>query len=173
MKIYLIGMPGSGKSTIGRPLAESLNIPFFDLDDIIEKEEGLLVREIFTQKGEDFFRELERSCLHKISNDFSDFVLSTGGGTPCYFNNMEYMKQSGKIVFLDIQIADLAVRLQKEGLKKRPLLKDYNTLESLENYLATTLSKRKIYFLKSDIQVKVEDKSPLEIIHLISSEIKS
>ena len=173
MKIYLIGMPGSGKSTIGSPLAESLGVPFFDLDYIIEQEEGMLVRDIFAAKGENYFRELERHWLETTSGIHSDFVLSTGGGTPCFFENITFMKDNGKVVYLDIDMSTLAERLQKEGLKLRPLLREYTTTEALKTYLLNTYSKRSAFFEKAHMHVNVKSESPHQVVNKIISSIKN
>lgn len=173
MKIYLIGMPGSGKSTIGRPLAERLSIPFFDLDSIIEQEEGMAVRDIFATKGENYFRELERHWLEKTSDSYADFVLSTGGGTPCFFENMKFMKENGEVIYLETDISTLAERLQKEGLKLRPLLKEYTTTESLKTYLMKTYSKRNIFFEKADFLINSKNESPHQVVNKIFSYIKN
>lgn len=152
MKIFLVGMPGSGKSTLGKLLAEKLRTPFFDLDEVIEQEEGAPVRQIFKGKGEAYFREKERDYLKSITNAHPAFVLATGGGAPCFFDNMQYMKEQGKVVFLNIPIEVLALRLQNEGLARRPLLKDFSSRKQLETYLGTTLEKRISFYGQAAVQ---------------------
>lgn len=115
MKIFLVGMPGSGKSSVGKLLAESLRIPFIDLDTIIEKEAGRAIREIFSTQGEARFRELERDALLKVISEKDRFIVATGGGAPCFFDNLEHMKKNGKVVFLDLPMSTIAQRLQNEG----------------------------------------------------------
>lgn len=165
-------MPGSGKSTIGKPLAEYLKVPFVDLDHIIEEQEGALVREIFSQKGETYFRAAEQRYLQKTASTYADFVLSTGGGTPCYFDNIDFMKSRGKVVFLDIEVAILSERLQKEGLQKRPLLKEYTSTPALEQHLQNTLSQRKPFYTKADLQIKILKQSPAKLAEKIIHDLK-
>ncbi len=156
MKIFLVGMPGSGKSSVGKLLAASLNIPFIDLDTVIEEVAGTAIREIFNTNGEAYFRELERDSLLKTASGNDQFVMATGGGAPCFFDNMDHMKQQGKIVFLDVPMATIAKRLQNEGLAVRPLLKDFSTLEKLEAHLMETFRKRVDFYNKADIRIKAD-----------------
>lgn len=153
MKIFLVGMPGSGKSSVGKLLAESLRIPFIDLDTIIEKEAGRAIREIFSTQGEARFRELERDALLKVISEKDRFIVATGGGAPCFFDNLEHMKKNGKVVFLDLPMSTIAQRLQNEGLAVRPLLKDFFTLEKLEAHLMATFDKRSKYYRQADIRI--------------------
>lgn len=156
MKLFLVGMPGSGKSTVGKLLADSLDMPFIDLDKVIEQEEGTTIREIFNAKGESYFRDQERNTLHKVVSSNDRFVLATGGGVPCFFDNMDFMKRQGKVIFMDIPVAALAKRLQNEGLAIRPLLKDFSTLDRLEEHLFNTFSKRKIFYIQADFQIEAD-----------------
>lgn len=156
MKIFLVGMPGSGKSTVGKLLADSLDMPFIDLDKVIEQEEGTTIREIFNVKGESYFRDQERNTLHKVVSSNDRFVLATGGGVPCFFDNMDFMKRQGKVIFMDIPVAALAKRLQNEGLAIRPLLKDFSTLDRLEEHLFNTFSKRRTFYIQADFQIEAD-----------------
>ena len=99
MKIFLIGLPGSGKSTIGKSLALELSYPFIDLDLDIEKAEGRTIKQIFKQMHEGYFRQLESKALKKYCQSQDSFVMATGGGAPCFFDNMEQINQAGKSVF--------------------------------------------------------------------------
>ena len=131
MRIFLTGMPGSGKSTSGKMLADKLDYPFVDLDNVIEAREGTTISSIFEQKGEDYFRKLESESLKLTIEANQKLVLSTGGGTPCFLDNLELMKNYGKVIFLDIPLKVLAERLQKEI--HRPLLQtDKELNERLE-----------------------------------------
>jgi shikimate kinase len=121
MKIFLIGLPGCGKTTLGKQVAAKLNVPFLDLDTEIEKAEGKSVKEIFAQYGENSFREKESACLRSLTSSDKNFVLATGGGAPCFFDNMDLMNKSGITVFLNVPLDEIARRLQKTDLKKRPL----------------------------------------------------
>lgn len=148
---------------MGRPLAELLKTPFLDLDQIIETEEGAAITQIFSSKGEGYFRELEAQHLEKTTSTYSGFVLATGGGTPCFFENLDFMRTQGKVVFLDIEIADVVERFQKEGLEKRPLLKTYTTNSALQQYLQNTLDQRIFFYNKADFRIQISGKSPDEL----------
>src|SRR5215216_5287440 len=107
MKIYLIGMPGSGKTTLGKQIAEDLGFPFIDLDTEIENREGKSISEIFSHKGEDHFRVLESTLLKELSSSSHNVVIATGGGAPCYFGGMETMNATGLTVFIDVPLDDI------------------------------------------------------------------
>mgnify|MGYP002519721885 CR=1 FL=1 len=100
IRIFLIGYMGAGKTTLGKAFARAMGLTFVDLDWYIEERFHKTVRQIFTERGEDGFRELEKRMLHE-AGEFEDVVISVGGGTPCFFDNMEYMNQAGETVFLD------------------------------------------------------------------------
>lgn len=122
MKIFLIGLPGSGKSTLGRQLARQRNSEFIDLDQEIEKQIGLPVPEIFRQYGEMFFRKQESQTLRDLSEKYSHFVMATGGGAPMFFENMKFMNATGTTVFLDVPVEEVASRILKSNRNDRPLL---------------------------------------------------
>jgi len=122
MKIYLIGLPGSGKSTLGRQLSKQLNIPFIDLDTAIEQREGKAVKDIFKQKGEDYFRKIESETLKRMSEGLPDFIMATGGGAPIFFDNMEFMNDFGQTVFLDVPARVISERILNADKEERPLL---------------------------------------------------
>jgi len=120
MKIYLVGMPGSGKTTLGKKLAEKLILPFVDLDVEIENREGKTITNIFAQQGEDYFRLVESTLLREWAASSQSFVMATGGGAPCFHNGMNVINESGLSVFLDLDIVALVKRLKSAN--DRPLL---------------------------------------------------
>ncbi|MDN5212593.1 shikimate kinase [Fulvivirgaceae bacterium BMA12] len=138
MKIFLIGMPGSGKSSLGKQLAESLELPFIDLDDIIIKNEELNIPEIFSKFGEDYFRIKERKALHGVNQIFQEFVMATGGGAPCFFDNMAYINENGISIFIDVAPHIIAKRMTASEIEERPLfsnVKHHELAEELDNKL--------------------------------------
>lgn len=145
-----MGMPASGKSTIGKFVARQLGLGFFDLDAIIVETEGVPITQIFESHGEDYFRILEQSCLQKFISEHKNFLLATGGGTPCFFDNMELMNNNGVTIFLNVDISDLYKKLSAKGIQKRPLLKDKSE-EHLFEELKSKYEQRKGFYLKSKI----------------------
>ena len=103
-KIFIVGMPGSGKSTMARYLCSQTNFKYLDLDEEIEKKTQMTVKEIFENKDENYFRSLETDLLEEIIQKENSFILATGGGTPCFNNNMEIMNKNGSTIFLNISI---------------------------------------------------------------------
>ena len=141
--IFLIGFMGSGKSHWGRKLADILNVPFVDLDADIVSYAGMSISDIFAEQGETGFRELERERLHALmSGQFC--VVATGGGTPCFFDNMDQMNASACTIFLDVPVEVLAKRLSGE-MQKRPLLANL-TPEQLPEFIGRMLEKRIPYY---------------------------
>src|SRR6185436_11929356 len=114
MKIFFIGFMGSGKTHWGRLLSQKLNIPFFDLDEQISSHENMPINDIFTTKGEEYFRLLEKDTLHIITESHDSFVMACGGGTPCYFNNIEFMNKTGTSVWINTPVDLLHERLLKD-----------------------------------------------------------
>jgi shikimate kinase len=137
---------GAGKTTLGKAFARELGLTFVDLDWYIEERFHKTVRQIFTERGEDGFRELEKRMLHE-AGDFEDVVISVGGGTPCFFDNMEYMNQAGETVFLNVDVKVLFRRL-KVAKQQRPLLVDKND-EELMAFIVEVLQKRLHFYEKA------------------------
>lgn len=164
MKIYLIGMPGSGKSTLGRKLAKELLLEFVDLDHEIETREGKIIKEIFAMKGEDYFRQIESEVLLEWSASSISFVMATGGGTPCFYNGLEIINVTGLSIFLDVPISQLLSRLEKKT--DRPLLSATDKRE-MEDKLVALRSSRLTVYQQANITVENPDLSKLkEAIHL-------
>src|SRR5262245_30294350 len=138
MRIFLIGFMGSGKTHWGKQVAERLNLPFFDLDEEIVKSEKMSIPDIFAASGEEYFRSKEKDLLEKLADENSSMVLSCGGGTPCFFNNIEFMKKYGTVVWLNTHVDILQQRLIRER-NLRPLLKDIKD-EDLKHYIIRKLN---------------------------------
>lgn len=149
-KYFLVGMPSSGKSTVGKLLAGFLGLTFIDLDDAIVAGEGKEIPEIFSLKGEQYFRKLERDNLRDQILKEEGFVMATGGGTPCFFDNMDRMNQSGTTIFLNVDVDQLFIKLSKKGIQKRPLLKD-KTLDELHTELKNKFEERKGFYQQATI----------------------
>ena len=161
-RIFLIGYMGAGKTTLGRALAKELGIQFIDLDSYIEKRLCKSVSQIFAEKGEEGFRDIERRMLHEVG-DFENVVISTGGGTPCFFDNIEYMNEHGTTVFLDVPVERLFIRLSI-ARKKRPLIMNKND-EELRSFIIEQLNKREPHYNKEKqkfIADQLEDVKQIE-----------
>lgn len=145
--IFLCGMPGSGKTTIAKRIAVTTQRPFFDLDQMIEEDMGISIAEIFATQGEAFFRSKEVAMLETYIFP-QKAVVALGGGTPCFNNNMDLLKQKGIVIYLKTDIDILAKRLLKHTAQ-RPLLqgKDFN---QLKNYLTEIFNQRESYYLQAD-----------------------
>ncbi|HCL84626.1 MAG TPA: shikimate kinase [Chitinophagaceae bacterium] len=161
MRIFLIGFMGSGKTHWGTRIAEKLQIPFYDLDAVIVNAEGMSISEIFAIKGEEYFRYMEKQTLEDLVSREEHFVLSAGGGTPCFFNNIEFMKKNGKVLWLNTSLEVLNQRLLKEK-KTRPLLRNINEA-GLRAYIIRKLSERKMYYEQADLMVH-EETMELELL---------
>lgn len=141
--IILIGYMGSGKTTVGRQLALALGRTFYDLDWYIEMRYHRTVAQLFAEKGEEGFRELERNMLHEAA-EFEDIVLSCGGGTPCFFDNMEYMNQQADTVYLKASPEVLYAHLQM-GKGVRPLLLN-KTPDEVQQFIREQLAYREHFY---------------------------
>lgn len=163
MRIVLIGFMGSGKSTVGRKLAHRLNLPFADLDEVVEQQAGQTISKLFAEQGEKHFRELERKALAEQLNA-DRFILSTGGGTPCYGSNMQLLLNSGLVVYLDLTAAALASRLI--GAKsQRPLLSQFSE-EELPAEIERLLEKRLPFYNQAQLQVNAMNLKGQELSRL-------
>jgi shikimate kinase len=153
-KFFLIGYMGSGKTTYGKLLAKSLDLSFVDLDVLMESQSQKTIAQIFDEIGEDGFRKLERDVLRK-TEDMQNVIVATGGGTPCYFDNMEYMNAQGETIYLRTSVRELRDRL-KMSKSKRPLIAG-KSLRELEEYIAGHLEKRECHYLKSKYILDTDD----------------
>lgn len=153
-------MPGSGKSTVGRLLADNLGLDFYDLDSEIESNRGVSIAEIFAEEGEDLFRELEAATLLKIITNKKHFVLAAGGGSPCFFDGMKVMNDSGVTVYLDTSIDLLIARTRKN--QHRPLLK-----ENPASAIRELLNKRQNCYSQANYELDTEGLNPQEKVEKI------
>ena len=164
-KIILTGYMGSGKTTVGSALAQLLSIPFFDLDEQIEKETERSISEIFETKGAVWFRKKEHILLKELINNHHNFVLSLGGGTPCYANNHLVLKSEGILSFyLKANVSTLVERLSSE-VEHRPLLNDLDT--DLASYIGQHLFERVPFYNYAKHTITTERKTTEMIIEEI------
>ena len=168
-KIFLIGFMGSGKSTVGRKLASQLNWSFIDLDDKIEKMEGMKIPDIFSLKGEPYFRNLETKTLKNLKSE-TDTVISTGGGTPCFSDNMNFMLSSGLTVYLKMTPASLKRRLARSS-EGRPLLKDIDR-KCLNGYIAAKLAEREKWYSRAEITIDGLNTNSSDLLSLVKNRIR-
>lgn len=163
MNIFLLGYMGSGKSTIGKILAKKMVLNFLDFDDYLEEKEGRTINEIFAQQGEIYFRKLETRILKEIITKKNDTVISLGGGTPCYGNNMKLIKNtSATSVYINVSVKELSNRLW-EARAQRPLLAHQDTPQKLEEYVRKHLFERSFYYNQAALKITAADRSALEI----------
>jgi shikimate kinase len=166
MKIILVGYMGSGKSTVGKLLAQKLELTFLDLDAYIEQAECKSIAEVFQEKGEVFFRKREIYHLRAILENHDNYILATGGGAPCFGDNMQQMTlATPNMVYLKASINTLIERLEQEK-EHRPLLKKLKDGE-LQEYIAKHLFERSFFYNQARIKVNVDDKSPQAIVEAI------
>ena len=162
--IFLLGYMGCGKSTVGKSLAKDLNLPFVDLDTYIESEQKLSIRTLFEQKGELHFRKLEKKALSFFIESASPSIIALGGGTPCYFDNMDAITNSKHTsIYLKGSISTLAKRLMSEK-DQRPMLSYVSSKEEMNEFIGKHLFERSVFYRKAQHQVVIDDKTTGEII---------
>ncbi len=165
--IILTGYMGVGKTTIGAFLAKELNVPFYDLDQLIEQDENMSVKNIFKTKGEIYFRKIEHTTLNNFIANNSNYVLAFGGGTPCYANNHLVLQQPLVFSFyLKASIAVLSDRLMLDR-DARPLLSNEATLDELKDQIAKSLFDRSYFYHQAKKTINVDNKSVVEITNEI------
>jgi shikimate kinase len=168
MKIFLIGLPGSGKSTIGKSLALELACPFVDLDHEIEKEEGRTIKKIFKEMKEGYFRQRESHMLKKWCQSKDSFVMATGGGAPCFFDNMEQINQVGKSIFLDVPAREIARRIMNSHISERPLFST-DDVESLKDRVEFMRSQRINFYKQAHLTISGERIDIKALVERLSS----
>ena len=171
-RIILIGYMGAGKTTIGKILAKDLGIPFYDLDWYIETRMRKKVKQIFDERGEEGFRIIEKNMLHEVA-EFEDVVVACGGGTPCFFDNMDYLVGQGDVVYLR-GTPDVLFRHLKMGKGVRPLLLGKSDDELLE-YIKENVEKREEFYMKAnhivDIPCMEDEDKILDTTEKIKTEL--
>ncbi len=160
-KIFLVGMPGAGKTTLGQQLAKSLEWPFVDLDHEIESRETKTIAQIFTEQGETAFRLMESEVLKSLSDSPKSLIIATGGGAPCFHENMELMNLSGKTLFIDPEIDVLVKRVSQEH--QRPLFHGTDVRKKLEELYQIRAS----VYGKAHIHLRTEKPDLKSIVHFL------
>lgn len=145
-RIILIGYMGAGKTTLGKALSKALDIPFYDLDWYIENRMHRTIKQLFDERGEDGFRKIEHAMLHEVA-EFENVIISCGGGTPCFYDNMAYMNRQGETVYLKASPEVLYAHL-KMGKTVRPLLLN-KTPEEVNAFIREQLRLREPYYIQA------------------------
>ncbi len=152
--IYLVGMPASGKTTFGKKLASKIGYNFVDLDQLIVNKEKQNITNIFANKGEDYFRMIESEILHS-TNSLVNTVIATGGGAPCFLNNMDFINKNGLSIWLNVSLESLAMRIM-QGESERPMFKNKNKNEIIE-FLQLKLAERVPFYQKAKLKLESEN----------------
>ena len=172
LKIVLVGLPGSGKSTFGKQLAAELKFPFYDLDALIEGRSQMSIPDIFSQFGEGEFRKRETEVLQDFLDNEESYVLASGGGCPCFNDNMELINEKSVSVYLDVPLEEISMRLGLSKAHNRPMFSGLDQGE-ITLKLKSLLMDRDYYYRQSKIKLSGEDFSAellvSELIRLIKS----
>jgi shikimate kinase len=166
MNIYIVGYPCCGKTSLGKKIAKKIGYNFVDLDHLFEEEYKITIPDFFEKYSEEAFRMCERKILHSTTS-LKNTIIATGGGTPCYFDNMEFINKNGTSIYLQRCVGFLTERL-KNTKQNRPLLQNIST-EEMPLYIEKQLSSREAYYLKSHIVTSLQ--SPIKIVELIKETI--
>jgi shikimate kinase len=174
MKIILIGYMGSGKTTIGKYLSEVLDYKFIDLDQAVENEEQQTISELFSKKGEIYFRKKERTILEKILSSNTNIVLAIGGGTPCFGDTMSFIKSSKDTISIYLKSShnELTDRLFNKRLK-RPLIAHITSPELLNDFIKKHLFERSYFYNQSEIKLSTDNLTIATVVSEINKEIKN
>ncbi|WPQ62143.1 shikimate kinase [Chitinophaga sancti] len=159
MKIFLLGFMGAGKSYWGKQLAEHLELPFYDLDDVIVESEEMSISDIFANKGEDYFRAKESFWLRELSEG-EHFVISCGGGVPCFQDNMDVMNERGTTIWLNPELSLIVDRLKRKK-SKRPLIADLPDDEIMA-FVEKKLAERQPFYQQAQITIAESDNVTLD-----------
>mgnify|MGYP000033735749 FL=1 len=168
-RIILIGYMGSGKTTVGRALSKETGMMFYDLDWYIESRMRKTVAQIFAEKGEEGFRKIEHNMLHEVA-EFENVIISCGGGTPCFFDNIDYINQQGEVVYLKAT-PEVLYRHLLMGKVERPLIKN-KTPEELVAYITEQVAKREEFYNKARYTLDVSLMDDYEKIQLSVDQLR-
>ncbi|MEE0620483.1 shikimate kinase [Prevotella sp. P4-51] len=169
-RIILIGYMGAGKTTLGNALARDMGMRFYDLDWYIESRMHHTVKEIFDERGEEGFRRIEHNMLHEVA-EFEDVIISCGGGTPCFFDNMDYLNRQGATVYLKAS-PDVLYKHLSMGHTVRPLLLN-KTPEEVRQYITRQLAEREPYYTKAHYTIDVSVMDDFKKIHFTTQQLKN
>ena len=162
MKIVLLGYMASGKSSVGKKISKRLKMNFIDLDDYIIDKEKATISEIFKEKGEIYFRNIENKYLNEILSKNDNFILSLGGGTPCYFNNMEIIKEKATTsIYLQGNVPTMVKRLIKKKAK-RPIIASLED-DKIPEFVAKHLFERRFFYEQAKMTIKIDDKTKTQV----------
>ncbi len=164
--IFLIGYMGSGKTVVGKSLSKSINYNFYDLDKFIELNEKKSISEIFRLKNEIYFREIESKYLNELISVKEKKIISTGGGTPCYSNNIDLINNNSVSIYLKASVDTLVKRLNDAKIN-RPLISHLKDKSELKDFISKHLFERNYFYEKAKIKIKTDDLKLSEIINLI------
>lgn len=163
VRVILIGYMGAGKTTVGKALAQEMGVPFYDLDWYISNRMHKTIAQIFEERGEEGFRQIERNMLHEVA-EFEDVIISCGGGTPCFFDNIDYMNQQAPVVYLKAEPEVLYKHLAMSK-NDRPLLRG-KSQEELITFIRQQLEQREPFYTKARYTLDVslmDDYSKIKI----------
>ena len=169
-RIVLVGYMGSGKTTVGKALSKETGMRFYDLDWYIENRMHTTVSKLFTERGEEAFRKIEYNMLHEVA-EFEDVIISCGGGTPCFFDNMDYLNQQGDVVYLKASPDTLYKHLLMAKVE-RPLLKGKSP-EELIAYITEHLKERAPFYEKARYTLDVNVLDDYDKIHTSVQSIRT
>lgn len=166
--VFLVGFMGSGKTTWGKKLANALGLPFIDLDHEIVSEIGMSIPEYFEQFGESRFREKEQEIL--LNQKGKSAIISTGGGTPCFYDNMDWLLENGTVIYLQHSPRSLWNRLSNSDIRKRPSLNGLQG-ESLLHFIEKKLAQRNPYYIRAQIIIDQINTPLEELVSLVENRI--
>ena len=171
-KIILLGYMGSGKSTVGFQLNKEINVTYCDLDHYIENQLQESVNSIFKTKGEIYYRKMERHYLEKVLRTNSSLILSIGGGTPCYYDTMQYLNslQNSKTIYLNTSVLEISKRLFN-AQSSRPLLGHLKSLEDFQNFVGKHMFERSFFYNQANVSIKTDKRTISEVSALIKAEL--